>query len=379
MKKTLATVACALTLVMGLSVLPGSKNLGIFTVDTVSAATGETTTAAPAPAPAAAPVAAPAPAAPAKSTAVAPATKINRFLALGSYGEDVKTVQAALNNSGYKLTVDGIYGKNTEAAVKDYQSKNGLAADGVIGPKTTAKLIVVAPVTEPVAATPAAPAAINATKLYQGLGQTIAFRNGPGKDSEDVPVYSFTLVFANATFDADGRIVNSYIDSYEVSTPNYDGASMPHFSGWPGTEGYNVTSHETEKVTGKSENTLESATAEVTGWKTKRERGDAYGMKAGNDWYKQMDHFQKFFVGKTVAELEDWFSKNTTSAGRPIKANTTNAQDLEKLGKLTDAEKAVLADVVSGATMSLRDPHGDFIGALKSAYNNRVEMVIPNK
>jgi peptidoglycan hydrolase-like protein with peptidoglycan-binding domain len=377
MKRTLVTVACALTVIMGLSVASGNKKIGIFSVDTVSAATGEAEPAAPAPS---APAPKAASAASAQPTTYAPATSINRFLSFESYGEDVKLVQTSLKNSGYNLVVDGIFGKNTEAALKDYQSKNGLAADGVVGPKTIAKLIPPTPAPQPAPAAPTAPvAALNATKLYQGLGQTIAFRNGPGKDSTGVPVYSFTIVMADATFDADGRIVNSFIDSYEVSTPNYDGASMPHFSGWPGKEGYNVTDHETEKVTGVSVNTLESATAEVTGWKTKRERGDAYGMNPKNDWYKQMDHFQKFFVGKTVAELEAWFKKNTTAAGRPIKANSTNAQDLEKLAKLNDAEKAVLADVVSGATMSLRDPHGDFITALANAYKNRVEMAIPNK
>jgi peptidoglycan hydrolase-like protein with peptidoglycan-binding domain len=370
MKKTLVTVACALTLVMGLSVLPSNTNFGILNVDTVSAATGATETPAPTPAPTTKP-------APTASTASS-TSKISRLLAVGSFGDDVKLVQTALNNNGYNLVADGIYGKKTQAAVKDYQSKNGLSADGIVGPKTVAKLIPAAPVTPPT--TPTNPTAtLNTTKLYQGLGNTLAFRNGPGKDSEGVPVYSFTLVEANATFDADGRIVNAYIDSYEVSTPNYDGKSMPHFSGWPGTEGYNVTDHETEKVTGKSTNTLESATAEVQGWKSKRERGDEYGMSATNDWHKQMDFYQKFFVGKTIAELEDWFSKNTTAAGRPIKANTTNQQDLDKLAKLSDSEKAALADVVSGATMSLRDPHGDFIGALKNAYKNRVEMVIPNK
>lgn len=221
--------------------------------------------------------------------------------------------------------------------------------------------------------------ASNSVKVYQGLGHTVAFRNGPGKDSEGVPVYSFTVVMADATFDAEGRILNAYLDAYEVSTPNYDGESMPHFSGWPGKEGYNVTDHETQKVTGVSVNTPESIAAEVNAWATKRERGDSYHMNPSNEWYKQMNFYQKFFVGKTVDELEAWFAKNTTAAGRPIKATTTNEGDLAKLAKLTDKEKADLAEVVSGATMSLRDAHGDFLGAVANAYKNRVEVVIPVK
>lgn len=231
--------------------------------------------------------------------------------------------------------------------------------------------------TTPVAA--AAPAPAGNVKIYQGLGYTTAFRNGPGSDSEGVPVYSFNIAMAQATFDAEGRILSVYIDGYEVSTPNYDGASMPHFSGWPDKEGYNVTDHDTEKVSGVSVNTKESAAAEVAAWQTKRQRGDSYHMNPSNEWYKQMDFFQKFFVGKTVAELEEWFQKNTTAAGRPIKASTTKEDELAKLAKLTDAEKAVLADVVSGATMSVRDAHGDFLGAVANAYENRVEVVIPVK
>lgn len=216
-------------------------------------------------------------------------------------------------------------------------------------------------------------------KIYQGLGHSVAFRNGPGKDEAGVQVYSFNIVMAQASFDAEGRILSCYIDGYEISTPNYDGASMPHFSGWPGKEGYNIVNHETAKVTGVSVNTPESIAAEVKAWQTKRERGDSYHMNPANEWYKQMDFYQNFFVGKTVVELREWFAKYTTAAGRPIKATTTKQDELDKLAKLTDAEKAALADVVAGATMSISDAHGDFLGALENAYANRVEVVIPVK
>ena len=53
------------------------------------------------------------------------------LLKLGSEGEDVKKLQV-------KLGVDpvGKFGPKTEAAVKDWQSKNGLSADGIVGDKT---------------------------------------------------------------------------------------------------------------------------------------------------------------------------------------------------------------------------------------------------
>jgi hypothetical protein len=87
-----------------------------------------------------------------------------------------------------------------------------------------------------------------------------------------------------------------------------------------------------------------------------------------------MNFYQNWFVGKTVAEIREWYNKNTTAAGRPIKATTTKQDELDKLAKLSAAEKTVLADVVAGATMSMSDAHGDFLGALEEAYANRVEV-----
>ena len=58
----------------------------------------------------------------------------------GSKGEDVKTMQKKLNAFGYKLTVDGDFGPCTETALKDFQKKNGLTADGVCGKMTWAAL-----------------------------------------------------------------------------------------------------------------------------------------------------------------------------------------------------------------------------------------------
>ena len=57
-------------------------------------------------------------------------------VSLGSTGNDVKELQRMLNQRGYNLTADGIFGQQTLAAVKDYQGKNNLAVDGIVGPLT---------------------------------------------------------------------------------------------------------------------------------------------------------------------------------------------------------------------------------------------------
>lgn len=55
----------------------------------------------------------------------------------GDRGDEVKQWQAFLNANGYPCgIVDGIFGKNTEAAVKQWQAAHGLVVDGIIGPKT---------------------------------------------------------------------------------------------------------------------------------------------------------------------------------------------------------------------------------------------------
>lgn len=54
----------------------------------------------------------------------------------GSSGADVLEVQRKLNLLGYGLEEDGSYGRATEAAVRDYQTKNSLKIDGVVGTNT---------------------------------------------------------------------------------------------------------------------------------------------------------------------------------------------------------------------------------------------------
>ena len=59
----------------------------------------------------------------------------------GSQGNDVKELQKILNQNGYKLTEDGIFGTNTQNAVRDYQTKNGLDVDGIVGTNTWGSLL----------------------------------------------------------------------------------------------------------------------------------------------------------------------------------------------------------------------------------------------
>jgi peptidoglycan hydrolase-like protein with peptidoglycan-binding domain len=53
-----------------------------------------------------------------------------------SEGRQVTLLQRALGD----VKVDGVYGAETEAAVRQFQTRRGLAVDGVVGPQTTAAL-----------------------------------------------------------------------------------------------------------------------------------------------------------------------------------------------------------------------------------------------
>ena len=58
----------------------------------------------------------------------------------GSSGSSVRDLQTKLNQNGYRLDVDGVFGNKTYNAVLDYQRKNKLAVDGVVGNETWGSL-----------------------------------------------------------------------------------------------------------------------------------------------------------------------------------------------------------------------------------------------
>ena len=60
----------------------------------------------------------------------------------GSRGTQVKVLQWLLSLNGYNVgTVDGIFGANTQKAVKAYQTAKGLSSDGIVGKNTWSKLL----------------------------------------------------------------------------------------------------------------------------------------------------------------------------------------------------------------------------------------------
>ena len=71
------------------------------------------------------------------STATMDKSNISIKVRDGQPNSAVRDIQTALKNAGfYSGKIDGVKGKGTRRAVRDFQKANGLKADGVVGPKT---------------------------------------------------------------------------------------------------------------------------------------------------------------------------------------------------------------------------------------------------
>lgn len=62
------------------------------------------------------------------------------MLRQGMNGMNVETLQKNLHSLGYLLKADGSFGPLTKQGVIDFQTKNGLTPDGIVGPQTLEKI-----------------------------------------------------------------------------------------------------------------------------------------------------------------------------------------------------------------------------------------------
>lgn len=307
------------------------------------------------------------------------------------FGGEIKATVVVKNDKIVSIEVvgeketDGVGTPALEQLPKKIVEANSTEVDVISGATYTSKGIIYAvnnaldpeKYPAPSEEDPNGGGSVTTAEAYMGFGVSSLGRKGPGADDQSVQVWSFNQVYTSAIFDGDGKILDIHIDQLEVATPNYDGDGMPHLSGLPGQGGYNFDSNHDEKVDSKTPDTEAQFVAEITGWKTKRERGEAYVMGNGKTWTEQIEGYQKVFVGKTVAEVEDWFKKYTSDLnGRALKDGSDKPEDKAKYDALSAAEKTMLADVTTSATMSLKDGHGDIIASIKAAYDNRQPLTI---
>lgn len=63
----------------------------------------------------------------------------------GDRNNFVYLLQFILSRYGYNLSVDGVFGANTETIVKQFQQQNGLTVDGIVGRNTWKTFLTLAP------------------------------------------------------------------------------------------------------------------------------------------------------------------------------------------------------------------------------------------
>ncbi len=211
----------------------------------------------------------------------------------------------------------------------------------------------------------------SASGLYIGMGTSATMQNLGGlADSEGTLNYYMNKVYVGTIFDEDGKIVDITIDQTEAGTPNIANANMPHFYGWPG-QSYNYDEDHDGTIDSVLEVTEELFLESFETMKTKKERGETYMMPAGS-WKSQMETFEKFFVGMTIEEIQEWHEKYSDTSGRPLKTeNELSDEDQAKLDALTADEQAALVELTAGASMSLNDAHGDILAAIVDSYEKK--------
>lgn len=64
----------------------------------------------------------------------------------GERGNKVKLLQTLLNFQGYDLNADGVFGSATSRDLRDFQTVNGLDADGIAGPAVYSRLLLTEPI-----------------------------------------------------------------------------------------------------------------------------------------------------------------------------------------------------------------------------------------
>ncbi len=94
----------------------------------------------------------------------------------------ITRLQAGLKSTGcYSGHVDGVSGPATVEALREFQSKTGITADGLVGPNTTAKLLAAVSSGTKVCATPAPAPALSTSAPCTGTALTAALGTNSGK------------------------------------------------------------------------------------------------------------------------------------------------------------------------------------------------------
>lgn len=138
------------------------------------------------------------------------------MVAYGSQGSAVKQLQSELNRRGYGLDEDGIFGKKTRAAVRDYQKKNGLRmVDGIAGDETWGSLLA-SPTAEEQAAldAAAAEAARPRAEVTESTARRLQELEKGYTPSDEVAAESLQRAVRNYLKKGNGDLAQALVEKY---------------------------------------------------------------------------------------------------------------------------------------------------------------------
>ncbi len=165
-------------------------------------------------------------------------------LRYGSKGDAVKTMQEALNKLGYAAgAADGIFGRGTEAAVKQFQRNNSLTTDGLAGAKTLTLLYAQAsqgsaPTPPPTEATPEPTSEPTTPPSTQTPGNVTLSRTlRKGSTGDDVKLLQEKL---QALKYYGGGITGTYDDATVAAVKAFQANNALTSDGLAGTKTYAV-------------------------------------------------------------------------------------------------------------------------------------------
>lgn len=125
---------------------------------------------------------------------------INSTLSRGSFGDQVKALQQYLIGLGYtNVKADGVYGPQTELAVKQYQLDNGLKGDGTWGPISQQKAVVIGGSPDPAGAPGTGKAPDDASYMFNTETGALNDKFVP-KTQEELDKYYNTYVASHPVF-----------------------------------------------------------------------------------------------------------------------------------------------------------------------------------
>lgn len=160
-------------------------------------------------------------------------------IAPGDRGSLVSTVQTKLKKLGYYTysKISEFYGPITQAAVRQFQAANGLAVDGVVGPKTLAKLNSSSAISKSKAATKTTATKTSSTKTTKTVSVLGASSSSSAKIEAMISYAKSKLgcryvwgATGSSTFDCSGLVLCS-LRSVGVSSPRTS-SSMSQVSSW---------------------------------------------------------------------------------------------------------------------------------------------------